>query len=270
MLVWECPNLFKLGDKWVLIISSNSEDVTGDVIYFVGEYVDGYFTPDSEGTLDHAYLYAPLSLEDDKGRRILWGWLREGRSQDAFVGAGWAGMQSFPRELSLDNENRLTSKPVTEIETLRAKQHHYEDIDLSGNVDIDVRGLSLDIVGQFQITPQSDFTLSLACSEDGQICTEISYSGATGQLSVNREKSSSNADDEHHVHTVNHALGANESLDLRILLDGSVIEIIANERTSITTRIYPENFDNNYLQLKGNDTRLIKLDIYEMSSIWSI
>ncbi|GAB5492645.1 MAG: glycoside hydrolase family 32 protein [Phototrophicaceae bacterium] len=268
--VWECPNLFKLGDKWVLIVSRNYEDITGDVIYFVGDYANGIFTPDFEGILDHAYLYAPLTLEDDTGRRILWGWVREGRSQDAFVDAGWSGMQSFPRELGLDSENRLITKPVDEIEALRAKCHSYENIALSGNVDIDVRSLALDIVGQFQITPQSDFTLSLACSEDAQVCTEVSYSATTGQLSVNRDKSSKNSDEEHHVHSVHHPLGADEILELRILLDGSVIEIIANERTSITTRIYPENFDNNYLQLKGNDTRLIKLDIYEMSSIWSI
>lgn len=269
-LVWECPNLFQLGDKWVLIVSGNSNHITGDVFYFVGTYENGYFTPENEGIFDYAYLYAPLTLEDDKGRRLMWGWVREGRSEDAFVKAGWAGMQCVPRELSLDSQNRLCSQPVSEIETLRGKHHHYDNIQLSGDLNLEVRGLALDIVGKLDINPNSKMTLSLACSEDGQQGTEISYDASSAQLTINRTKSSTKSSDERDIKHVIHQLDENETLDLRILLDGSVIEIIANKRTSITTRIYPENFDNNYLQLKGNNISLLKLDIYEMSSIWSI
>ena len=76
--VWECPNFFKLDDKWVLIISHNSHDVTTRVHYFVGTYENLQFTPENHGIFDHAYLYAPLTIQDDKGRRLLWGWIREG------------------------------------------------------------------------------------------------------------------------------------------------------------------------------------------------
>lgn len=268
-MVWECPNLFKLGDKWVLIVSGNSNHITGDVFYFVGDYENGYFIPENDGVLDYAYLYAPLTLEDDKGRRLLWAWIREGRTQEAFVDAGWSGMQCVPRELSLDSQNRLCSQPVPEIEILRGNHHHYENIALSGELNLKARGLSLDIVGQFEVSAQSKLTLSLACSADGQQCTEISYDASSAKLTINRARSSTNTSDERGVQQVTHQLDNNETLDLRILLDRSVIEIIANQRTSITTRIYPDNFDNNSIQLHGNDIKLKKLDIYEMSSIWS-
>ena len=268
-MVWECPNLFRLGDKWVLIISGNSNHITGDVFYFVGNYEDGHFTPETEGVLDYAYLYAPLTLEDDKGRRLMWAWLREGRSQEAYVEAGWSGMQCVPRVLSLDSQNRLCSQPVAEIEKLRGNQHHYENIGLSGDLNLEVRGLSLDIIGQFDVSESSRLTILLACSEDGQLATEISYDAHTAQLSVNRTRSSDNVSDERDIKSVKHQLENDETLDLRILLDGSVIEIIANKRTSIASRIYPDNFDNNHVQLHGSDIHLKRLDIYEMSSIWS-
>jgi beta-fructofuranosidase len=57
-------------------------------------------------------------------------------------------------------------------------------------------------------------------------------------------------------------------LKLRILLDGSVVEVIANDRTSLTSRIYPSRADSQQVRLFGTNARLQSLDIWEMPSIW--
>src|SRR5205807_398558 len=45
---WECPNFFKLGDKWVLIYSPH-----GPVRYYTGTLTKDYkFVPEYQGTLD--------------------------------------------------------------------------------------------------------------------------------------------------------------------------------------------------------------------------
>lgn len=67
----ECPNFFKLGDKWVLIISAHLVLDTGTVLYYVGDFKDNRFIPESDGVLDSGYYYAPLTHLDDKGRRIM-------------------------------------------------------------------------------------------------------------------------------------------------------------------------------------------------------
>ena len=103
--IWECPNFFKIGDKWVLIVSAHLGSQTGFVIYFVGDFDGAKFTPIREGVIDHAYLYAPLTFEDDHNRRIMVGWLREGRPDFEQRLAGWSGAQSIPRQLSLDNNS---------------------------------------------------------------------------------------------------------------------------------------------------------------------
>ncbi len=38
--VWECANLFPLGDKWVLIVSAKWREYTRTVFYFIGTYAD--------------------------------------------------------------------------------------------------------------------------------------------------------------------------------------------------------------------------------------
>ena len=65
-----------------------------------------------------------------------------------------------------------------------------------------------------------------------------------------------------------HPLADDETLDLRILLDGSVLEVIANGRTSLASRIYSRRADDNRTRLFGSEARLERLDIWEMPSIW--
>lgn len=264
---WECPNFFELDGKWVLIISPIPKPPnTNRVLYFVGTYENQQFTPEIEGYLDHAYLYAPLTMLDDRGRRLMWGWLREGRSIEAHIQAGWAGIQSVPRELGLDAQNHLNWRPVPEIESLRENYQQVANVELSGEMSLEVRGLALDIVADIALEPHGEITLSLACSV--QEHTDITYHAQTAELMVNRDHSSLSEQTHHYPHRVPHMLDAGETLQLRILLDGSALEIIANNRTSISTRIYPTNPASDAVRLKGQAAIIRSLDIYKMRSIW--
>ena len=91
--MWECPDLFSLGDQHTLLISVWDEERLHYSAALVGEYRDQHFTPLIERKLDHGdhYFYAPQSLSDSQGRRIVIGWVQEGRSAAAQRAAGWRG-----------------------------------------------------------------------------------------------------------------------------------------------------------------------------------
>src|SRR6185295_11326601 len=110
---------------------------------FVGSYENHIFTPVYEGVLDYGTLYAPLSFVDDQKRRLLFGWLREARSEIDQRNAGWSGVQSIPRVLTLDNQHRLHMTPVPEIEAIRGEHFHRDAMALAGKVPLDVSGQSL-------------------------------------------------------------------------------------------------------------------------------
>ena len=263
--VWECPSFFPLGDKWVLIVAGKGRRIPFTVFYFIGDYVDQQFTPESSGVLDHAYFYAPFTMEDARGRRLLWGWLREGRSEKAHVAAGWAGCHSIPRELSL-RDGQLHMVPVPELNRLRDRRTVVSDIRLTGgDHDLKIQGASLDMEVEFN--PEGTIGLAVACAPDGSEETRISYSPDYQVLSVNRERSSAGHEHETFAHEAPHELAPGESLQLRILLDGSVLEIIANGRTSVCSRIYPTRADSQGLRLFGRG--LVKtLSVWSMRSIW--
>ena len=267
-MIFECPNFFKLGDKWVLIISAHTGSMTDTVFYFVGDYENYRFTPQHSDVLDYGNMYAPLTFQDDHRRRILFGWIREARSAVDQRLAGWSGVQAIPRVLTLGDDNRLIMKPVDNLESIRGQHHSIDPVKIDGEIDLTVTGLQLDIVAEFDISPEGSAGLILASNPDGRERIEIVYNRKRNLLSTRKVYPEANGALTTHIREVTHTLYENTTLNLRILLDGSVVEIIANDRTSLTTRNYPANQDSKGVKLIGQNAALKSLDIWEMPSIW--
>jgi beta-fructofuranosidase len=110
----ECPLFFSIGDKFVLITSPHRA-----CDYFVGTFdsVAGKFKSEQSGMVDYSdQFYAPNTLVDDKGRRILWGWIRGFKEK-----RGWNGCLSLPRVLTLE-DGKLIQKPAPELAALRTDE----------------------------------------------------------------------------------------------------------------------------------------------------
>ncbi len=263
--MFECPNFFQLGNKWVLIISSHIGHTTGTVLYWVGDFIDNKFIPEVEDVLDSGYSYASLTHLDDQGRRLMWSWVREGRDEQSFVEAGWSGVQAFPRVLTLDNQNRLCMKPVEELATLRQTSHHYTPDALENPIQI--RDLHLEVQASFKVGDETSYGLDILATSTGTEKITVYFDRLTETIRINRTYDESNNRNDIYVQGLPHTLDDNETLDLHILLDGSTIEVIANERTSITSRFYPEQVNDPKIHVM-NPSSIVSLDIWEMQSIW--
>ena len=84
--MWECPEFFALDGGHVLIYST-----LGKVFWESGALDEATmkFTSRKRGLLDLDAFYAPKTQLDAEGRRILWGWIPERRSEAAMREAGW-------------------------------------------------------------------------------------------------------------------------------------------------------------------------------------
>jgi len=114
--MWECPDFFQLGDKHVLIYSTQ-----GKVFWETGDLdkKEMLFHPQQSGMLDYGSFYAPKTQLDKSGNRILWGWIQETRPEAEFSTAGWAGLMSLPRILTLGPDGRLKITADSVVEKLR-------------------------------------------------------------------------------------------------------------------------------------------------------
>ncbi|HEY3547700.1 MAG TPA: glycoside hydrolase family 32 protein [Propionicimonas sp.] len=116
--VWECPQLFRIGDDWVLTVSVWEPFVPHYEAYAIGTYADGRFTARTWARLTYGPSYYAGSAygEPDGSRGIVY-WLRGVED----VASGWASAHSVPHILRVAGD-RLVAEPHPSIERSRVSQ----------------------------------------------------------------------------------------------------------------------------------------------------
>lgn len=128
--VLECPDLFPLGGKYVLMFSKMGLQ-TYSTQFIIGEFDGKHFTETSRCTPEAGpQFYAPQTFCDARGRRIMIGWLSDW-SKPVDKGADFAGALTIPRELSLKNDCILNF-PVEEALPLLTHQDKAVKISRTG------------------------------------------------------------------------------------------------------------------------------------------
>ena len=269
--MWECPDFFPLGEKHVLVISPIPLRKS---IYLLGTYAEQRFTPERIGEIDvGGHFYAPQTLHDDRGRRIMFGWLWEGRSHAAHEAAGWAGVMSLPRVLALRPDGWIDFEPAPEVASLRAAHRRWEAIALASSecTLLEVQGDALEIVAVIAPGDAAVCGVDVLRSPDGAEYTRIIYDRARRRLEIDRQRSSSNTEDQNDVQGGDLELIDGEPLRLRIFVDRSVVEVYANGRACATSRVYPSRTDSLDVALfaEGGTARAHTIDIWSIASIWT-
>jgi beta-fructofuranosidase len=268
--VWECPDFFPLGEKHVLLVSPIP---LGKTLFLIGTYANRKFIPERQGCCDFGDFYAAKSLEDDRGRRLLWGWVWEGRSEAAQHAAGWAGALSLPRLLSLREDGALAAEPAPELRALRRAHRHIDRRRVAGEATLwlpEVHGDCLEIEAEFAPGQAQEVGLYVRCAPDESERTRIVYNAVEKRLTVERERSSLSPDVHREAQSGALALQEDEMLTLRVFLDRSLIEIYANGGACcLTSRIYPTRADSTRVGLfaQGGDAHLLRLEAWEMEAI---
>ncbi len=216
--MWECPELFPLDGSpeadHVLIYSTMGRTMWASGVL---DKTTMTFLPKKKGELDWGAFYAPKTQLDALGRRILWGWIPERRDEAAMRAAGWSGMMSLPRVLSLNADGTLRMRELPELATLRAG----EIACLAGE-----QGLTVTLpraTGEVICTgaPRRAFTFTMRAG-DAELL-KVTYEPKSQVLHA----------DEREI-----ALEAGERPVLHAYVDGSVVELILAERVGYTKRFY--------------------------------
>jgi beta-fructofuranosidase len=249
--MWECPDFFPLDSKHMLILSTQRV-----VKYMLGRYQDRQFVAETEGGVDFGSYYAARTMTNTGQRRVLWGWITEGRSPEAQREAGWSGAISLPRELSLQG-SRVIFRPAADVEQLRGRR-----------LGPEASGDCLEVIAEIDPGDARKAGLKLRAAPDGSEQTLVYYDRVVHRLIVDRSKSSLDSRADRAPQSGPLLLAPGEPLRLRVFLDRSVIEIFANERACLTARVYPVGPHSVGLGLfaEAGKAELVALEAWEMMS----
>lgn len=175
--MWECPDLFPLDDKHLLLccpqgLARRAERFLNvyPAAYLVGDfdYASAKFSHGELHELDAGFeFYAPQTALAPDGRRLLVGWMGVPDGEEMRQPTreqGWIHQMTCLRELTLKN-GKLYQQPIVELAQLREAEQRWQgeasqapaleakrlelQIDLSGELGIHFGGsLTLEVTGQ--------------------------------------------------------------------------------------------------------------------------
>lgn len=223
---FECPNFFKLGDRWYLIYSAHRP-----VAYYSGRFnINNFkFIPDKKGVIDYSSNFYASNIMKDKDRLLLYGWIKDFKEN-----MGWNGAMILPRTITSDNNGDLIIYPVDETKLLRKSQLGSYNVKANNNIYRlrDAVGKKLEIEATFKNIKSSNFGITVFKDTERQSGLAISIHNK--MLTVGN---------------VDIPISENIPVDeitLNIYLDNSVAEIFLNHGQAAITKVY-------YPSEKGND-----------------
>ena len=238
--------------------------------YYIGRYADDRFTPETHGRMtwvDNDF-FAPESLADARGRRIMWTWIfdrREAATRDA---SGWSGELSLPRVLWLGDDGTLRMRPAEELEQLRYNPRKRGNLVVAADTTLplaDIHGDSLELRIEMHPQAATQCGVRVCCAPGGEEETVIAYDAAAHQLTVDTRKSSL-GEGPKVIEAAPFVLGKDELLTLRVFVDKSVVEVFVNDRQAIARRIYPTRPDSRGVTLfaHGGEVKVPLIEAWDM------
>jgi beta-fructofuranosidase len=255
--IWECPQLVQVpdasgGSAWVMMFSlwlaGDDHEHANGVGHLIGSLASDpatglpVFVPSSGGKSDLGRdFYAPQVVQLSYGSSgssptaLLWGWANEGpgrdgrrgRTQEEIDDAGWAGVLTHPRLLSVV-DGALAVSPVPEVLAYRGA---VVATGAAGSVVVPVFAEVL-VTGGDVPSGVVEFVLVSGSDGDSNDNRQVVYSGS---------------------------LAAGE--ELRIFIDASLVEVYRSGSVSTTLRAYPVAGEEWQLTLPAGATA----DVWELT-----
>ena len=254
--VFECMDLVELpidGDKhnkkWLLY------DASFD--YEIGDFDGKTFTTDKvvhQGDIGKNFYAAQSFNNSPDDRTVMIGWMNQG-GNSIFLEAGMPFNQqmSFPTTMELRTTQegiRLYRWPVKEIEHIYSNSYTYKNLsveDASEKIR-DVEAELIDLSIEFE--PKYSMKLNMRG-------LEINYDRSRQEIIYGESHMPANARDG--------------SVQLRILLDRSSIELFVNQGEVVSTNYAVTESDNKSITISADSDLIINLLIVnELKSIWPI
>ena len=260
-----CADLFRIGDKHMLLCISHRLGCR----YYLGDWENEQFHPEFHEKMswvDNSF-FAPESLKDDKGRRIMWAWILD-KPGDFRKNFDWSGTMSLPRVLTLGKGGKLMMDVPKEIETLRYNPKAVKNINLKADTEWVVEGVvgnSIELAIEMSARNAKQFGVKVCCSDDGSEETVIYYDTTDKKLKIDTNKSGL-IDNPEGIEEGPFKLKKNEVLKLRVFVDKSVVEVFANGRQAVMRRIYPSKTDSVNVKVfsKGGKAKVKSLQAWDI------
>ena len=262
--MWECPDYFEINGEAVLMISPQGMRPEGDLYknvfqsgYLLGKKInfkEGNFEHEEFEEFDRGFeFYAPQTMEDPKGRRILIGWFGLPGIESVTDKYGWSHCMTLPRIIEVKN-GRLFQKPLPELKNLRKSEKKFEFNLNNEKIKLDNSRRNYELKVNYKKIRAEKVGIKFRVGKKEE--TVFYYDLKNEKLIFNREKSGK---------LVKKFEGGNirkcsfnkKELELNIFLDESSVEIFVNDGLEVfSSRLFNESDSNDIIFFTDGEVRV--------------
>jgi beta-fructofuranosidase len=241
---WECPQLTWVGDQAVLILSimDPAPDARPSHVIGITGRVDGdRFRPGSVTRLDAGPdFYAPAVMTVPGDGPLLFGWVPEDPPGPTDR-RDWAGSMTTPRQVALGADGLPTILPASAFRALRGPVQSYGPHEIRSDdppwPNAATPDRAFEAVAWIGATDRAAVVMEL---RDHRLAPEarIVFDSLARHVSITRRGSVDAGGPIAETSLVVPARAPGDhGIDLRLLVDGSMLEIFIDERISATLRL---------------------------------
>ena len=276
----ECPDLFKLGNKWYLVYSTFSEKFVTH--YRMSDKLSGPWTSPIEDTFDARAFYAAKTAQvGDK--RMAFAWVPTKRGESDFGQYEWGG-NFIAHEINQTTDNKLTVKPAEGLinmfnkEFVNEKLNKVEIENYEGEKSYVIDGMKdtcmIEAVIEFSEGVRS-FGIGLrqdsALANGYYLRFEPFYNRIVADMWPRRIRGVNqwyvDGDKPFMVELerpFDYKSLKDNKVHIRVVTDGSIICLYVNDITALTMRAYNLNRTNWGFFVKDGSIRVSDIHMYEV------
>ena len=276
----ECPDLFKLGNKWYLVYSTFSEKFVTH--YRMSDKLSGPWTSPIEDTFDGRAFYAAKTAQvGDK--RMAFAWVPTKRGESDFGQYEWGG-NFIAHEINQTTDNKLTVKPAEGLinmfnkEFVNEKLNKVEIENYEGEKSYVIDGMKdtcmIEAVIEFSEGVRS-FGIGLrqdsALANGYYLRFEPFYNRIVADMWPRRIRGVNqwyvDGDKPFMVEIerpFDYKSLKDNKVHIRVVADGSIICLYVNDITALTMRAYNLNRTNWGFFVKDGSIRVSDIHMYEV------
>lgn len=284
---WECVQYAALDDRHGALLISAWDPVDGAArtAVYTGQDEGTAFKAGAPRPLDHGpdfYAPAVLAAPDGAGRTrwLMWAWSWEARDAERAGAhstwaqeAGWAGLLTLPRELTLHLDGTVRQRPAPELDALREERTATVRATITSGAprDVTTTGAAFDLRARLERSPDGTAAggLRLITTADGREHLDLSLDPATGDLVADRHKASLDPRAQGGTWRIPHAAAQGADAELRVIVDHSIAEVFLDDGRTLTLRFYPTGPAPWQLQAitNGIGEANVELDVWQLGRL---
>lgn len=272
-IFWEMPTMVKFDDSNYLLTVTPvpTSSSPANTLYWLGNFKNDKFIPINKKPLNleilNGNLLSPSFGLDKYKNPIYLGIIPEERDVTAQIKSGWRNVFSLPRAVRLLQDSTIGHIPHPNLCSLRSnlKLPKVGILKQGMTNNIEIGGTHLELEFNIQADSASIFTILLFKNLTNSEQTKLSFDLQKNTIELDRTASSLLYPIKN-ILRAEYVMNHKEVINVRIFLDGSLIEVFVDNIVVFSARVYPSSPESNKIDIIPiqNNLNIISSSSWEM------